>query len=35
MSLTSMFNPQLSQVMLYAVMTLVLIARPQGLFGTR
>jgi len=35
MSLTSMFNPQLSQVMLFAVMTLVLIARPQGLFGTR
>jgi branched-chain amino acid transport system permease protein len=35
MSLTSMFNPQLSQVMLYAVMTLVLITRPQGLFGTR
>jgi branched-chain amino acid transport system permease protein len=35
MSLTSMFNPQLSQVMLYAVMALVLIARPQGLFGTR
>ena len=35
MSLTSMFNPQLSQVMLYAAMTLVLIARPQGLFGTR
>jgi branched-chain amino acid transport system permease protein len=35
MSLTSMFNPQLSQVMLYAAMTIVLIARPQGLFGTR
>ena len=35
MSLTSMFNPQLSQVMLFAVMTVVLIARPQGLFGTR
>ncbi|MEO8756627.1 MAG: branched-chain amino acid ABC transporter permease [Devosia sp.] len=35
MSLTSMFNPQLSQVMLFAVMALVLIARPQGLFGTR
>ena len=35
MSLTSMFNPQLSQVMLFAVMTLVLITRPQGLFGTR
>jgi branched-chain amino acid transport system permease protein len=35
MSLTSMFNPQLPQVMLFAVMTLVLITRPQGLFGTR
>ncbi len=35
MSLTSMFNPQLSQVALYAVMALVLITRPQGLFGTR
>lgn len=35
MSLTAMFNPQLSQVMLFAVMTLVLITRPQGLFGTR
>jgi branched-chain amino acid transport system permease protein len=35
MSLTSILNPQLSQVMLYAVMTLVLITRPQGLFGTR
>jgi branched-chain amino acid transport system permease protein len=35
MSLTAMFNPQLSQVMLFAVMALVLIARPQGLFGTR
>jgi branched-chain amino acid transport system permease protein len=35
MSLTSMFNPQLSQVMLFAVMTVVLITRPQGLFGTR
>jgi branched-chain amino acid transport system permease protein len=35
MSLTSMFNPSYSQVMLFAVMALVLIARPQGLFGTR
>ncbi|MEP7239266.1 MAG: branched-chain amino acid ABC transporter permease [Devosia sp.] len=35
MSLTSMFNPQLSQVMLFAAMTLVLVTRPQGLFGTR
>lgn len=35
MSLTSMFNPSYSAVMLFAVMALVLIARPQGLFGTR
>jgi branched-chain amino acid transport system permease protein len=35
MSLTSMVNPAYSQVMLYAVMALVLILRPQGLFGTR
>jgi len=35
MSITSMFNPSYSAVMLYAVMTLVLITRPQGLFGTR
>lgn len=33
-SLTSMFNPAYSQVMLYAVMALVLVLRPQGLFGT-
>lgn len=35
MSLTSIFDPQFSQVMLYAVMALVLITRPQGLFGSR
>ena len=35
MSLTSMINPSYSQVMLFAVMALVLAARPQGLFGTR
>ncbi|MDA3920404.1 MAG: branched-chain amino acid ABC transporter permease [Salinisphaera sp.] len=32
-SLTSMFNPAYSQVMLYFVMALVLVLRPQGLFG--
>ncbi|HVZ14149.1 MAG TPA: branched-chain amino acid ABC transporter permease [Bauldia sp.] len=35
MSLTSMFNPAYSSVMLFAVMALVLVVRPQGLFGTR
>ncbi|MDR3471360.1 MAG: branched-chain amino acid ABC transporter permease [Devosia sp.] len=35
MSLTSMINPSYSAVMLFAAMALVLIARPQGLFGTR
>jgi len=35
MSLTSMFNPAYSAVMLFAVMALVLVVRPQGLFGTR
>lgn len=33
LSLTSMFDPAYSQVMLYAAMALVLILRPQGLFG--
>ncbi len=33
LSLTSMVNPSYSQVMLFAVMTLVLMLRPQGLFG--
>ncbi len=32
-SLTSMFNPAYSQVMLFAVMALLLATRPQGLFG--
>jgi branched-chain amino acid transport system permease protein len=35
MSLTSMVNPSYSAVMLFAVMALVLVLRPQGLFGTR
>jgi branched-chain amino acid transport system permease protein len=30
-----MVNPAYSQVMLFAVMTLVLLLRPQGLFGLR
>ncbi|HEX7689484.1 MAG TPA: branched-chain amino acid ABC transporter permease [Burkholderiaceae bacterium] len=33
MSLTSMFDPAYSYVMLFAVMALVLILRPQGLMG--
>lgn len=33
LSLTSMFNPAYSDVMLYAAMALVLILRPQGLLG--
>ncbi len=33
LSLTSMVNPAYSQVMLFAVMTLVLLLRPQGLLG--
>lgn len=33
-SITSAFNSAYSQVMLYAVMTLLLVVRPQGLFGT-
>jgi branched-chain amino acid transport system permease protein len=35
LSLTSMFNPAYSAVMLFAIMTLVLVLRPQGLFGVR
>ncbi|HEX3993250.1 MAG TPA: branched-chain amino acid ABC transporter permease [Acetobacteraceae bacterium] len=35
LSLTSMVNPAYSSVMLFAVMTLVLVLRPQGLLGTR
>lgn len=33
-SLTSAFNAQYSYVMLYAVMALLLVFQPQGLFGT-
>jgi len=33
-SITSMINPGYSYVMLFAVMTLVLVLRPQGLLGT-
>jgi branched-chain amino acid transport system permease protein len=33
-SITSAFNSAYSEVMLYAVMALLLVARPQGLFGT-
>jgi branched-chain amino acid transport system permease protein len=35
LSLTSMVDPSYSQVMLFAVMTLVLVLRPQGLLGLR
>lgn len=35
LSLTSMINPAYSQVMLFVVMTLVLMLRPQGLLGTQ
>jgi branched-chain amino acid transport system permease protein len=35
LSLTSMVDPGYSYVMLFAVMTLVLLARPRGLFGVR
>jgi branched-chain amino acid transport system permease protein len=34
LSLTSMINPAYSGVMLFAVMTLVLVVRPQGLLGS-
>lgn len=33
-SITSAFNSAYSEVMLYAVMALLLVIRPQGLFGT-
>jgi branched-chain amino acid transport system permease protein len=33
LSITSMFNPAYSEVMLFAAMTLVLLVRPQGLLG--
>ncbi|HUA54297.1 MAG TPA: branched-chain amino acid ABC transporter permease [Candidatus Sulfotelmatobacter sp.] len=35
LSLTSMVNPAYSEVMLFAVMAMVLILRPQGLLGSR
>ena len=35
LSLTSMINPAYAGVMLFAVMTLVLMLRPQGLLGAR
>ena len=35
LSLTSMVNPSYSEVMLFAIMTLVLVLRPQGLLGQR
>ena len=35
LSLTSMVNPAYSEVMLFAVMTLVLLVRPQGLLGAQ
>jgi branched-chain amino acid transport system permease protein len=34
-SITSMFNPGYSYVMLFVAMTLVLVLRPYGLLGTR
>jgi branched-chain amino acid transport system permease protein len=34
-SITSMFNPGYAYVMLFAVMTLVLLLRPQGLLGVQ
>jgi branched-chain amino acid transport system permease protein len=35
LSLTSMIDPSYSQVMLFVIMTLVLVIRPQGLLGVR
>ena len=34
-SLTSMFDPAYSQIMLFAAMTLVLVLRPRGLLGVK
>jgi len=34
LSITSAFNSAYSEVMLYALMALLLVIRPQGLFGT-
>ena len=35
LSITSMFNPAYSQVMLFVVMTIVLFTRPYGLLGSK
>jgi branched-chain amino acid transport system permease protein len=35
LSITSMINPAYSQVMLFAAMTVVLVARPHGLLGSQ
>jgi branched-chain amino acid transport system permease protein len=35
LSITAMFDPSLSQAMLFAVMTLVLVLRPHGLLGSQ
>jgi branched-chain amino acid transport system permease protein len=35
LSLTSMVNPAYSEVMLFVIMTLVLVLRPQGLLGVQ
>jgi branched-chain amino acid transport system permease protein len=35
LSLTTLFNPAYSEAAIYAVMTLVLIVRPRGLFGAQ
>src|SRR3546814_20546620 len=35
LSITAMFDPSLSQAMLFAVMTLVLVVRPHGLLGSQ
>ena len=34
LSLTTLFNPAYAQATIYVVMTLVLVVRPRGLFGT-
>jgi branched-chain amino acid transport system permease protein len=34
LSITTLFDPAYAQAAIYAVMTLVLILRPRGLFGT-
>ena len=34
LSLTTLFDPAYAQAAIYAAMTLVLIVRPRGLFGT-